>query len=48
MKNGSVRITVGQQEVVIDFQYQTMEELLKIIETLKHWTAFTLNRFKII
>ena len=34
MKNGSVRITVGQQEVVIDFQYQTMEEFLKIVETL--------------
>lgn len=34
MKNGSVRIAVGQQEVVIDFQYQTMEEFLKIVETL--------------
>lgn len=36
MKNGSVRITVGQQEVVIDFQYQTMEEFLKIVETLNN------------
>ena len=34
MKNGSVRITVGKEEVVIDFQYQTTEELLKIVETL--------------
>ena len=34
MKNGSVRITVGKEEVVVDFQYQTIEELLKIVETL--------------
>lgn len=36
MKNGSVRITVGQQEVVVDFQYQTIEEFLKIVEMLNN------------
>lgn len=36
MKNGSVRIIVDQQEVVVDFQYQTVEEFLKIVETLNN------------